>query len=76
MKLGIPGLFYGLALGQIVINLMFIRVVYNIDWEAQAAIVKQRETLNKSKHEESIIMSLDESYDKLLIEPDTKTLKS
>lgn len=74
LNLGISGLFYGLALGQIIINLMFIRVVYNIDWNKQAEIVKQREQ-SQDEPDTPAVQKLDDSYD-CLIDSEAKTTKS
>ena len=53
---------------------MFIRVVYNIDWNKQAEIVKQREQ-DQDEPDTPVVQKLDDSYD-CLIDYEAKTSKS
>ena len=53
---------------------MFIRVVYNIDWNKQAEIVKQREQ-SQDEPDTPAVQKLDDSYD-CLIDSEAKTTKS
>jgi len=39
-KIGMTGIFYGQALGQVCLTLFYIKIVYNIDWEAQVEEIK------------------------------------
>ena len=39
---GIVGLFYGMSIGQTLLSIFYMNIVFNIDWESQMKIIQEQ----------------------------------
>jgi Na+-driven multidrug efflux pump len=42
LHMGMKGIFYGQAFGQVILTVMYFKICHNIDWQAQVEIIKEQ----------------------------------
>jgi hypothetical protein len=48
--MGMQGIFYGQAIGQVILTMFYFRICYNIDWELQVEEIRlQNEEIEENK---------------------------